>query len=424
VSNVPERGSTDPDVPSRLKDIRQSEQTMVFVRWGGVLFAVTQILFYEQPYPPGAERLALLLVGALAAANVLISLFTLRDLSLRDALLLSLSAMTIDVLVVSGFVWLYAFDELSALWAVLFVLPLEGAIRFGLPGALAAWAVMTISYAARELWGSREYGYPFLWNSVSFRMGIGLLIALVAGLMARSLLEQRARLARTLLGLRRVDALRSRLVAALAHDVRNPLTTIRGTFSTLARHGDRLSPETRADLIWSADRQAERLQRLSSELLDLARLEAGRLDLHLQETALRDVVDRGLSYADPNRWFEVRVEPDLVVRADPQRLEQIVVNLATNALRYGRPPFVVEARDGIDSRVDLLIVDHGPGIPEGDQAGLFEPFRAEQDGSSVGLGLAIVRGLAEAQGCRVGYEPNQPNGACFRVSLPAIGAVE
>jgi signal transduction histidine kinase len=304
---------------------------------------------------------------------------------------------------------------------MLFVLPLEGAIRFGLAGALAAWAATTILYTARELWGSREYGYPFLWNSVSFRMGIGLLIALVAGLMARNLLRQRAHLGRMLADVRRIDVLRSRLVATLAHDVRNPLTTIRGTFSTLHRHWRRLPPETRDELVRSASRQAERLERLASDLLDLARLESGRLDLHLQETALRDVVDRALSFADPDHRFEIQVGPDVVVWADPARLEQIVVNLATNALRYGHPPFVVQSRDGVDSLVDLLFLDHGPGIPEAQRDALFEPFRSELDRSSAGLGLAIVRALAEAHGGGVRYEPNRPRGACFRVWLPAAG---
>jgi signal transduction histidine kinase len=281
--------------------------------------------------------------------------------------------------------------------------------------------VTTVIYAARELWGSREYGYPFLWNSVSFRMGIGLFIALVAGLMARNLLHQRGRLSRMLSDVRRIDDLRARLVATLAHDIRNPLTTIRGTFSTLSRYFDRLSPETREEMIGSAERQAERLERLASELLDLARLESRRMDLHLQQTALREVVDRGLSFADPNRRFDVRVPSDLTIKADPGRLEQIVVNLATNALRYGRPPFLVEARNGEGSGVDLLFRDHGDGVPEAERQALFEPFRSEPDRSSVGLGLAIVRALVEAHGGDVRYEPNEPNGACFRVSLPAGG---
>jgi signal transduction histidine kinase len=421
---VPERPVTTvdtPEEPPRLEEIRRSEQTMVFVRWLGVAFAVVQVLGYEQPYPPGVERLALTLAAALAVANLAISVISLRKLSVEGARALSVGALTIDVLVVSGFVWLYAFDEVSALWAVLFILPLEGAIRFGLAGALAAWGAGTVLYTARELWGSAEYGYPFLWNSVSFRMGVGLFIALVAGLMSRNLRLEQARLSRTLAEVRRIDALRSRLVATLAHDVRNPLTTIRGTFSTLTRHADELAPETREEMLSSAQRQAERLERLASELLDLARLESGRLDLHLRETALKEVVDRALSFADPERRFEVRIPADLTLRVDPRRLEQIVVNLATNALRYGRPPFVIETQNGEGSVVDLVFRDHGPGVPEPDRRALFEPFRSEPDHTSVGLGLAIVRALAEAHGGQVAYEPNEPRGACFRVSLPGDG---
>lgn len=315
----------------------------------------------------------------------------------------------------------YTFDQLSALWAVLFILPLEGAIRFGLAGALAAWAAATALYTVRELWGSREYDYPFLWNSVSFRMGIGFLIALVAGMMARSLLRQRAYLEDTLVEVRRTDALRSRLVATLAHDVRNPLTTIRGTLNTLARHGKRLDESTRDELVGSADHQAERLERLATDLLDLARLEAGRLDLHLEDTTVRDVVERGLSFADPDHGFEVKIQPDLTVHADAGRLEQVVVNLASNALRYGRPPLVVEADVGPDSTLELLFRDHGPGVHPAERATLFEPFRSEADRSSVGLGLAIVKALVEAHGGDVTYEPNDPRGAVFRVSLPVGG---
>ncbi|HEX2025359.1 MAG TPA: ATP-binding protein [Actinomycetota bacterium] len=416
---MPERRFTGPELPSPLEDIRRSERTMVVVRWAGVVFAVVQVLSYEDPYPPGVEGAALLLAGSLAVANAFISFFALRPLGLQGARILSLVAIAVDLAVVSGFVWLYAFDQESALWAIVFVLPLEGAIRFGLPGALVAWALATVSYALREVWGSARYGYPFLWNSVSFRMGIGLLIALVAGFMARNLLRQRADLARALADLRRVDSLRARLVAALAHDVRNPLTTIRGTLHTLARDRGRLPDRTKDELIRSADRQAVRLERLSSELLDLARMEEGRLDLRVQETRLREVIDRGLSYADPERRFEVRVDPDLAVRVDPARLEQMVVNLATNALQHGRPPFEVTTDGGSEATVDVLFTDHGPGVPPSRRDGLFEPFHVDADGRSVGLGLAIVRALAEAHGGDLDYRPNEPEGACFRLRLPA-----
>jgi signal transduction histidine kinase len=423
---MPDRTEPTPaDLPSRLEDIHGAEQTMVQVRWAAVVLATVQVLAYDDvPYPPGFRAAALLLVAGLGAVNVGIWLLSRRRLSLRDARLLSVSAMAVDVLLASGFVWVYTFDQASALWAVLFILPLEGAIRFGLAGALSAWAASTVLYVVRELWGSRRYDYPFLWNSVSFRMGIGFLIALVAGLMARRLLRQRAHLEDALGELRHLDALRAGLVATLAHDVRNPLTTIRGTLHTLTRHGERVNEATRREILTSADHQAERLERLATDLLDLARLEAGRLELGLEEVKLRDVVDRGLAFADPDHRFEVVIQPDLTVRADPGRLEQVVVNLAGNALRYGGAPFVIEADVDRGERVNLEFRDHGPGVPEAERPVLFQPFRAETDRTSVGLGLAIVRALVEAHGGEIRYEPNRPSGAIFRVSLPAGGSAD
>jgi signal transduction histidine kinase len=407
--------------------MRRAERTMVLVRWAGVVFAVVQVLAYrERPYPPGVRASALGVAALLAAANLIIWMASRRVGTLRGARVLALVALAVDIAATSGFVWLYAFDPLSALWAILFVIPLEGAIRFGLRGAIASWAAITVLYLARELWRVEAFpgsvtgpgGFGFQWESVSFRMGIGLLIALVGGLMARDLMRQRAQLAETLLELWKIDVLRSRMVAMLAHDVRNPLTTIRGTMKTLARYGDRVDPQTHADLLATADKQAERIERLAGDLLDLARTERGRLHLDLADVPLRDAVDRGLSFLEDGDRFDLDVPDGLAVRADPQRLEQIVVNLATNALRYGKDPLEIAATPR-GKMVELTFTDHGPGIPPDDVELLFEPFRADSDRGSVGLGLAIVRALTEAQGGSVSCEANEPRGARFRITLPS-----
>jgi hypothetical protein len=191
--------SPAPDESLRLEDLRRSERTMVLVRWAAVAFATLQVMVYDtEPYPPGVQAAALALVGILALENVAISAISRRALTLAQARTLSITALAIDILVTGGLVWLFAFDQLTALWAVVFILPLEGAIRFGLPGALVSWAAATVLYAGREIWGSRVYDYPLEWNSISFRMGIGLMIALVAGLMAKNLTTERSRLRTTL----------------------------------------------------------------------------------------------------------------------------------------------------------------------------------------------------------------------------------
>jgi len=114
----------------------------------------------------------------------------------------------------------------------------------------------------------------------------------------------------------------------------------------------------------------------------------------------------------------VRVAPGVGVRADPDRLEQIMVNLATNQLRYGHPPYVVEAQRD-DGEVVVSFRDQGPGVPEAKQDALFEPFGTRSDAGSVGLGLSIVRALVGAHGGRVSYRRNEPAGSCFEVVLPA-----
>lgn len=151
-------------------------------------------------------------------------------------------------------VWLHAFDPGAVLWALLFILPLEGAIVAALPGALGTWGLTVVIYGAREVWGSATYDYVLSWHSVAFRMGIGLLIALVAGLMARDLLRERARLAEALAAARDADRQRVELVSTLAHDVRSPLTVIRQAIATLERLGAAADVGARRQLLEAADR--------------------------------------------------------------------------------------------------------------------------------------------------------------------------
>jgi signal transduction histidine kinase len=402
----------------RVEDFRRSEGAMFLVRSVAAVFAAVQVLVYsEQPYPPGAQETGLALAGSLAAANLVIWLVTRRIRTPGRMRWLSLSALSLDILIASGFVFLYAFDQVSALWAVLYVLPLEGAIRFQLPGALGTWGAITVLYTLREVWGSARYGYMLEWNSITFRMGLALLIALVAGLMARNLMRQRSRLQDALSQLRRVDELRSNLISTLAHDVRNPLFTIRGTFRMLLAHPERLSEDTAKELLRAAEHQAARMERLAIDLLDLARMETGRLELQLERILVREAVDRALAYTARDQRFDVRIAPEIEVMADPGRFEQIVVNLAANAIQHGEPPFVIEGRQE-DGFVTMDFRDAGPGVPSHERESLFEPFRTEQGGESVGFGLAIVKALAEAHGGGVSYFEVEPQGACFRVTLP------
>lgn len=414
------------EIPSRPPDdLLRSERSMIVVRWAGALFAALQVVAYDDvPYPPDLPvyRLALVATGILALGNGLAWLAARRRLDRREIVRLSVATLALDGVVAMSFVWLWSFDASTALWAVLFILPMEGAIKFQLPGALWTWMGITIAYAAREFWRVEVFPettevFPLLWNSISFRMGIGLMIALVAGFMARNLTRQKALVEATVRRLRQVDRIRSTLVSTLAHDVRSPIGAIRTTFAMILSKGERLDAATTKELLAGADRQAARLQHLAADLLDLARLERGRLELSLADVPLLHAVEQSVAYLAEGDRFEIEIDPSIVVRADARRLEQIVVNLASNALRHGKPPFRIEARMR-EEALDLLFLDRGPGVSMEARETLFEPFRAEGSDSSVGFGLAIVKALAEAHGGDVTYSDNHPAGACFTLRLP------
>lgn len=405
---------------STLGDLHRSQRAMIIVRWVAVPWAIFQFLVYENPYPPGYVVLGWSLIALLIVGNTAIHISHVRPGGVTSARFIAVMGIALDVAVISGIVWLYAFDQESALWALLFILPLEGAITFQLRGALGAWGASTVIYIAREIYGSGTFDYPLQMNSITYRMGIGFIIALVAGLMARDLMRQRGLLREALTELRRVDHLRSALISTLGHDVRNPLTVIRGSVETLLRRRAEISEDDIEQLLAGTDRHARRLESLATDLLDLARLEAGRLDLRIADLPVEEAVTRVLSYLESDTDFEVRVEEGLNVRADPQRMEQILYNLVSNALWHGEPPFVVEAA-GRDGSVVIDVADHGPGLSPDTRSHLFEPFQTESASGSVGYGLAIVKALVEAQGGTVGYEPNEPRGARFSIALPAAG---
>jgi signal transduction histidine kinase len=403
----------------RENDLRRSEGTMILARWVAVPWILLQVLTYsDKPYPAGFKNMGLALVALIAIGNLIIMALHRVTTSPRAITTLAVGSLIFDGVVIAGFVWLYTFDQTAALWAIVFILPLEGARRFQLTGAMGAWLGGTVLYSAREIWGSHRFDYPLQWNSISFRMGIGFIIALVAGLLARDLVHQRIRLSHTLEELKRVDSLRTGLISTLAHDVRNPLTVIRGTNQILMMEAENIPPEKSFELLEVADQQAERLQRLATDLLDLARLEQGMLQLHIQDVFVKDAISSAVAFVAPEEQVEINVDPSLRVRADPQRLEQIVVNLLSNAVRYGKAPYRVGA-EAFDGKVTMEFRDHGPGIPPDERPGLFQPFVAHDHHGSVGFGLAIVKALAEAQNGDVFYAANGSEGACFKVALPS-----
>lgn len=389
---------------------------MILVRWLAVPWVLLQVLSYQVPYPAGYKTIALCLVVVLAVGNAVIWMLHRSPLGHERAARLALGGLVLDVVLISSFVWLYAFDYETQIWAVLAIVPLEGAILFQLKGSLTSWAATTVIYAARDVWAAEAHGNELLWQSISFRMGVMGIVALVAGLMARDLLRQRATVTVALEEISRIDTMRAGLVSTLGHDVRTPLTVIRGSIETILSRGDAVPEKDRMALLEAANRQARRLEQLANDLLDLARMDEGRLQIDAERVPLAPLVHNAVSFLERPEEVDADVNQELAVLADPARLEQVLLNLLTNALKHGDPPVSVTA-DHTEDRVVISVSDHGSGIEEAELEALFEPFGKRKKPGSAGYGLAIVKALVDAQGGQVAYRRNEWGGATFEVSL-------
>jgi signal transduction histidine kinase len=234
-------------------------------------------------------------------------------------------------------------------------------------------------------------------------------VAVLIATQVRHLREARERVSR-------VERWRSALTATLAHDLRSPLTAVQIVLESV-RDDPEMPPERRKELVGMALRQSDRMMRLATGLLDMERVDAqGTLRLDRAVVPVRAAVLGAVAVLNTTD-VKVEVVPDLTVDADPQRLEQILVNLIANALRHGAPPVVV--RGYVESGTARIEVgDHGPGVPEALVPRLFSRFGdVAGESSSAGLGLWIVDQLARAHGGTVHYEPGHP-GARLVVTLP------
>lgn len=217
--------------------------------------------------------------------------------------------------------------------------------------------------------------------------------------------------------LMRLEALRARFVATVAHDLRSPLTTVKGVASALRLRRSTV-PQERVDaMLASVERQANRLNRLADDLLDAARVDSGEITLNTGPCDLESVI--ASTVPDLEADVEVFTEGNLVLEADGARLERVLWNLLTNAHKYGQPPIEVHARR-CEEVIELRVRDHGAGVAPELHERMFDEFAHGGAVESVGLGLAIVRRLVEAHGGTVDYVPVDP-GATFVVTLPVAG---
>ncbi|HEX9066048.1 MAG TPA: DUF4118 domain-containing protein [Streptosporangiaceae bacterium] len=220
------------------------------------------------------------------------------------------------------------------------------------------------------------------------------------------------------------NRMRTALLAAVSHDLRTPLASIKASISTLRQTGVELSEPDEAALLATTEESADRLNDLIGNLLDMSRLATGSLEPFLRPASVDEVAP--LAGHDAEDRVRLIVPDDLpLVRTDPGLLERVLANLFANAIAHspaGRPPLMVARADG--DGVLLDVIDFGPGVADGKKALMFEPFERldARGGTGVGLGLAVARGFLSAMGGSVTALDTPGGGLTMRVRLPVAAA--
>jgi signal transduction histidine kinase len=232
----------------------------------------------------------------------------------------------------------------------------------------------------------------------------------------------------TMRRLQELDQMKSDFIAITSHELRTPITAIRGFVKTLQRNQDRLSPDQLDSFMEVIDRQSARLARLVEDLLFVSRIEAGTVRFEAEPVDLaRFLAETGDSLGPESRTrIQVDVQPPgATVRTDPHRLDQILRNLVENALKFSPPGAPVQIDAVVrDDWFQISVTDQGIGIPLEDLPRIFDRFHQvgqamtrEQEGA--GLGLYITKRLVEAMGGTVSVTSVPEQGSTFRVWLPA-----
>jgi two-component system sensor histidine kinase KdpD len=225
------------------------------------------------------------------------------------------------------------------------------------------------------------------------------------------------------------ERLRNALLSSVSHDLRTPLAAITGAASTLLEDADGMPDPTRRELTETIFEEADRLNRLVRNLLDMTRLQSGAVRLQKEWHPLEEIVGAALSRLESrlrDRPIATHLREDLpLVPLDGLLVEQVLVNLVENAIKYSPPgtPIDISAW-ATEGEVTVEVADRGPGLPSGEEERVFEKFyrgQAREGPGGVGLGLTICRGIVSAHGGRIWAEGRAGGGAAFRFTLPLEG---
>jgi len=229
--------------------------------------------------------------------------------------------------------------------------------------------------------------------------------------------------------LQATEKLQTALLNSISHDLRTPLVSITGALSSLDEAGPALDEEVRKSLIETAREEADRLNRLVGNLLDITRLEAGAMQLHREACDVQELIGSALEQIGTplkNRQVNVEISPKIpLISLDFVLFSRVLVNVIDNALKYSPVEKPIDIRVRISKQdLEISIADRGEGIPVDDLEHIFDKFYRVQrpdNVSGTGLGLSICKGIVEAHNGCIRAEKRRGGGAIFTISVPLEG---
>jgi signal transduction histidine kinase len=348
--------------------------------------------------------------------------FDLRLLAIATSLIFALVADYFYILQVEAETYVSG-GLLDSMWLIQYALVAVAAVYLLMPHvereqadrSVRSWQLVAPYSAVAMLFGLT------LWRvggeGSVLEIATGLVALLVIGRQGVAIRENREL----------VEQQRNDLIASISHELRTPMTSVSGFTEILEHEWDSLDASERAEVVSIVNRQAQHVNRIVTDLVGLARDDLDFADLRIEPYELAVLIDDAetmlLERFSEIAAMETDLEPDLWVEVDPQRLTQVIVNVLTNAVRYGNGKVHVRSyrRTGA---VILEVHDDGPGVPKRYEETIWERFErgAHRLNSLVpgsGVGLPIARALVEAHGGKISHRPSELlGGACFVVLLP------
>jgi signal transduction histidine kinase len=389
----------------------------------GIAAAMAVFLVVRDVSAPGVapaayvRLVAALVVGLLAVSGMIHMLTTVWD-KRRFAFLALGGAAVLAFTVLAGLG--PRFYLLALFWIVA-----EVTLLVGYPIVLGVWAAMSAGFVLSELWSAPSQE-ALSASSASVKVMASIAVVLVGGSLTAAAWAVRAAQRERAVSdqLRELDDIKNSFLQAVSHELRTPLASILGYSLLLERNQDKLSHETREMALSELAFSSRKLNRLVVDLLDVDRLSRGIVEPNLTPTDLAGLVRRVVQETPVgDRQVHVDLAPG-IVKVDAPKVERIVENLVANAAKYTPEDSTITVRlETGNGGVTIIVDDSGPGVPDELKRSIFGAFErgaAEKLHSpGVGIGLSLVWRFADMHGGRAWVQDRAPQGASFRVFLPA-----